>query len=287
MDYWLSIVDDLLMEKHGAQHLISKRSRNNMKTNSFRTWDDLVFENRNHLYGAFVLRRAYPARVLLGFGITAAFVWMLLNLAQPGSIPDVVMKPPVYKDPGIKLSEYKLPERQRQETHEPQRRQGIRDDIPPLVVSDLAEIETPDSTEYIPGDENEGIIGTDVGDGDLTGGEGTGTEVDSDDDSPRPGAEIMPSFPGGNAAMMKFIRKKIRYPKSAENIGVSGTVYVSFVIGRDGKVRDVSVLRGFHPACDKEAVRVVELLPAWSSGMQNGRPVSVKMVLPIKFEAGK
>jgi protein TonB len=96
-------------------------------------------------------------------------------------------------------------------------------------------------------------------------------------------AQTMPSYEGGLEAMMKFIRKKIHYPRSARQLNSEGTVYVQFVVTGDGTVTDVRIMRGFHPDCDREAQRVVAMLPAWKGGSNNGRPVSVRMVLPIKF----
>jgi TonB family protein len=66
-------------------------------------------------------------------------------------------------------------------------------------------------------------------------------------------------------------------------MGIEGTIYISFVVNGDGTVTHVSILRGIHPQCDAEAMRVVGLLPDWIGGKQAGMPVNVKMVLPIKF----
>jgi protein TonB len=92
-------------------------------------------------------------------------------------------------------------------------------------------------------------------------------------------AEVMPVYDG----MSKFFGRNLKYPSSAKRMGISGTVYVTFVVGKDGKVRDVQVLRGISPDCDKEAVRVISMMPGWSPGFQNHQPVSVRMTLPIKF----
>jgi protein TonB len=83
--------------------------------------------------------------------------------------------------------------------------------------------------------------------------------------------------------MMKFLQKKIRFPKSPQRQGISGTVFVRFIVNGDGSVSDVEVLKGVHPDYDKEAMRVISLLPSWKGGRHNGMPVRVRMVLPIKF----
>ncbi|HEY0030858.1 MAG TPA: TonB family protein [Bacteroidia bacterium] len=95
--------------------------------------------------------------------------------------------------------------------------------------------------------------------------------------------EIMPSFPGGEGMMMEFIQKNIHYPQAAKEAGISGTVYINFTIDNTGEIIDAIVLKGVLNALDLEALRVVELMPRWKSGMQNGRPVSVSYNLPIKY----
>jgi protein TonB len=96
-------------------------------------------------------------------------------------------------------------------------------------------------------------------------------------------AEVMPAYEGGVAAMMKFIQKKIRFPKAPQRQGIDGTVFVRFIINGDGSVSDVEVIKGVHPDYDKEAIRVISMLPSWKGGRHNGMPVRVRMVLPIKF----
>lgn len=97
--------------------------------------------------------------------------------------------------------------------------------------------------------------------------------------------EDMPEFPGGELELRKYIQKNVVYPEMAKEAGVEGTVYVTFVVGRDGKVRNVKVARGIPggKSCDKEAVRVVESMPAWTPGKQRGKAVSVNYTLPVKF----
>jgi protein TonB len=95
--------------------------------------------------------------------------------------------------------------------------------------------------------------------------------------------EEMPEFPGGMAAMQKFISSNIKYPRAASAQGLEGRVIVTFVINGQGEVDKVEVVKGIGGGCDEEAVRVVKMLPKWKPGRQNGRPVSVKFTVPIKF----
>jgi protein TonB len=95
--------------------------------------------------------------------------------------------------------------------------------------------------------------------------------------------EEMPSFLGGEAELFKYLGKAIKYPQMAQESGISGVVYVTFVVDKDGKIRDAKVLRGIGGGCDEEAIRVVKAMPAWKPGKQRGKPVTVQYNLPIRF----
>jgi periplasmic protein TonB len=83
---------------------------------------------------------------------------------------------------------------------------------------------------------------------------------------------------------MKWIASEVKYPEIAKENGITGKVYVQFVINKDGKVVDVQILRGVDPYLDKEALRVVAAMPAWSPGKQRGKTVKVSFQLPINFK---
>ena len=93
-----------------------------------------------------------------------------------------------------------------------------------------------------------------------------------------------PEYPGGFEAMMRFVSKNMKYPKEAVKKKVEGTVFVQFIVGRDGSVTDIKTLRGVSVECDKEAERVVSLMPKWKPGKINGENVAVRFVLPLKFK---
>lgn len=97
--------------------------------------------------------------------------------------------------------------------------------------------------------------------------------------------EVMPEFPGGNEAMVKFIQENVVYPEKAKEKGISGKTYVSFVIEKDGSITDVKVARGFDKSCDDEAVRVVKSMPKWTPGKVKGQPVRVNFTMPFVFKA--
>ena len=95
--------------------------------------------------------------------------------------------------------------------------------------------------------------------------------------------EEMPSFPGGNGALMSYLASNIKYPVVAQENGVQGRVIVSFVVERDGSISDVRVARSVDPSLDREAQRVVKSMPRWKPGKQNGSAVRVKYTVPVVF----
>jgi TonB family protein len=95
--------------------------------------------------------------------------------------------------------------------------------------------------------------------------------------------EKMPTFEGGEKAMLDFVMRNIKYPENAKQKYISGRVYISFIVDKDGYVRDAYVLRGIGGGCDEEALRVIKSMPAWSPGYLNGRPVNVQYYVPINF----
>jgi TonB family protein len=96
--------------------------------------------------------------------------------------------------------------------------------------------------------------------------------------------EEMPQYPGGEQAMMDFVSKNVVYPKEAQEKGISGRVFVSFIVEKDGSVNEVSVMRGIGGGCDDEAVRVIKAMPKWKPGKMKGKPVRVSYMMPITFK---
>lgn len=95
--------------------------------------------------------------------------------------------------------------------------------------------------------------------------------------------EVMPEYPGGVNEMMKFLAENIKYPTAAKENGVSGKVYVSFIVEKDGLISDITILRGIGGGCDEEAIRVIKMMPKWKPGTQRGQAVRVQYNVPIKF----
>jgi protein TonB len=253
------------------------------KTAVYQSWDDLIFENRNKAYGAYVLRKSYGNQVMLGFGITVAFFAILLLLPKGAHVERVVPKitdviilsdePQVIKNTPVTR---RPPAQPRQHTEN-------RPNTTPIITT----VPVTPTTDVTPVD-NTSVVDNGIGVGDATDAfTGTGTDVavqaiDTQKEFVR--VEIMPVYEGGDKALFEFLSRKMRYPNVPRRMGIEGTVFVSFLVKGDGTVADVNVVRGIHPDCDKEAVRVISMLPGWIGGKQSGYPVSVRMVLPIKFQ---
>ncbi|MBN1338780.1 MAG: energy transducer TonB [Bacteroidales bacterium] len=109
-------------------------------------------------------------------------------------------------------------------------------------------------------------------------------EPDDDNDMIFSVVEEMPEFVGGLPALMKFLGDNVKYPGDARQAGISGKVYVGFVVFKDGKIGNVTLKRGIGGGCDEEAVRVIRNMPAWKPGKQREVPVNVEFVIPIVFQ---
>ena len=96
--------------------------------------------------------------------------------------------------------------------------------------------------------------------------------------------EEMPSSPGGEAKLMEYVAKNIKYPQIARETGIQGRVFVGFVVEPDGSISNVKLLRGIGGGCDEEAMRVIKSLPKWKPGKQRGKAVRVSYQIPVFFK---
>jgi periplasmic protein TonB len=93
----------------------------------------------------------------------------------------------------------------------------------------------------------------------------------------------MPEFPGGVSAMNEFLKRNIKYPQLAKEIGITGTVFISFIVEKDGTLSSQTILKGIGGGCDEEALRVIRMMPKWEPGKQREVPVRVLFNLPVRF----
>jgi len=101
------------------------------------------------------------------------------------------------------------------------------------------------------------------------------------------GVEQMPTYPGGDEAMLKFINDNLKYPYVAASNGIEGRVTIRFIVSRTGSIKDIKVIRGIYKECDDEGVRVVKMMPNWNPGINKGQPVDVYYTLPIVYKLQK
>ncbi len=254
---------------------------------NIRSWDDLIFENRNKAYGAYAIRQSYEGGVMKGvlvsLGLAVAII-VTADFINGGKIIEEVTEktiiftpgpPPIIKADVIPPQQRTLPVR------------TVNRELPPQVVTTepvVEPIEEPVTTSTGTEGTTTGTEGTDTG---TTIGVDTGTESGTaavKNNVPFISVEVMPKYKGGMEGMIKTLTKNMRYPSSARRMGKEGTVFVEFVVSDLGEVIDVKVIKGFDLDCDKEAVRIIEKLNQWTPGIQNKIAVNVKMVLPIKFK---
>jgi protein TonB len=93
-----------------------------------------------------------------------------------------------------------------------------------------------------------------------------------------------PEFPGGERELLKFLSKNLKYPSMARDAGITGIVYVSFIVWKNGSVTDIAIKRGIGGGCDEEVIRVLKLMPKWKPGEQNGKKVNVAYRMPVVFK---
>jgi TonB family protein len=117
-----------------------------------------------------------------------------------------------------------------------------------------------------------------------SGGAMQKTETDEETSTVFISVQQMPSFPGGDAARIKYLAKNIRYPARAAEDGIQGTIHVSFVVKTDGRITNVKLLHGIGGGCDEEAIRVVAKMPQWKPGYVNGKKVDVLYNMPVQFK---
>lgn len=255
-----------------------------METTSidFRNMDELVFEKRNKLYGAYLLRSCYNNHVFLAFlAAHVLAVVFILSFRFGGTGSGDIVEGLSLPSGVIELENLPVlpnPKQAKSVVHTVER----KDVMPTRVVSHPVEppVDSDQDQQYV--QQVDGLQG-----GDVTEGENNLVLGNGDDDetiAPPPTSEpivlgIQATYKGGMEAMVKFLRKKIRQPHRS----VKGIVFVQFVVNSKGEVVDVQVLKGIDRDYDREAVRVVSLMDGWEAASQGGKPVSVRMVLPINF----
>ncbi|MDX2002043.1 MAG: energy transducer TonB [Chitinophagales bacterium] len=254
-------------------------------------WTGIIFQGRNQDYGAFELRRNSARNALIAMGIALTVSTLLISapviakffmgeeedtlvkvtevdaLAAPPPIdPNEPPPPPVEPPPPLKTT-IKF--------------------TPPVIVKDEEVTEADEPPPQVEDDTATSGATTQIGD--PTGVDDvlptpTGPSViDEGPEEIRTFVEQMPEFPGGQAALLKYIAEHTNYPDVARENDIEGTVFVKFVVDKEGRVGQAQVIKSIDKYLDKEALRVVSALPAFKPGKQNGKAVPVYFTVPIKF----
>lgn len=260
---------------------------------------EIVFENRNRQYGAYVLRREYSANVLRAtlLGVTLfLLIFIVPSLyarLNPEPDPDQIMFEATLQD--FVMAKEKVIPREIEKQSVPVAKSTVKN-LPPEVVQDPKVLEeTPPPTVDRFDDAESGpktVAGTSDGVVVLNPPmELPGTSKanvieleDNDADKVHLFVEQQPAFQGGVEALSAFLSKNLKYPRRAASANVEGRVFAEFTVGSDGSVENIRVVKGIGFGCDEEAVRVIGLMPRWLPGKQSGRPVRVKFTLPITFQ---
>lgn len=261
--------------------------------------NEIVFENRNKAYGAFALRHDYERT--MSWAMASGMLLFVCFISSPYLIDFL-------RGPGIEDTEIYTTDRQINlddfikavpKPQKPETRQ-----LPPPVKSQIAFVAPSvkpddDSIESIDPPETELLqanqTGTETVENATEGidqgllenlNESSGNAVPIEEPAVYNSyaVEQQPEFPDGMAALYKYLRDHLHFPQTAIDNGISGTVYISFIISKEGIIQHASVLRGVGGGLDQEALRVVKQMPAWKPGKHNGKPVAVNFTLPIKFQ---
>jgi len=263
-------------------------------------WCDVVFEGKNKQYGAYRLRQSSSKRHIAAFLVIVLFAGIISAL--PGLVSavksltqtDIGPMDEAYEMTNIPVEE-KIPEENiiKQETAPPPPplKTTVKF-VPPTIAKDdevqeqemasqseIQETKIQISVASVQGtDDKHGVDIAELREHKQI------VQEKPVEEKPFYTVEQMPSFPGGESEMNKFIADNLKYPVVAQESGIQGRVTIRFVVTKTGEISDVTVVRGIDPSCDKEAMRVVKSMPKWIPGKQNGLNVPVYFTLPIVFK---
>jgi len=250
------------------------------------TFDDIVFENRNQDYGAYVLRKRYPKRGTIALLIAL----LIMAFAVGGPLIASIIQQRNFKRYLEKTA-----------TMEMEKIKVERDEIappppppPPPAVKEIT-FTAPKIVDELTEPDVELATTDDLSEAANTGSIDTSAKVVVEIvDAPKEkiveevfesfAIQEKPMFPGGDAALIQYVAEHTKYPVIAQENGIEGTVYIRFVVTRSGEVGQATVMRAVDPLLEEEALRVVKTLPKWTPGKNNGNPVNVWFIIPVKFK---
>lgn len=264
-------------------------------------WTDLVFEGRNQAYGAYKLRKGTAKRnvwALIIVGLAAALLYLGLQLQKMAEANKKVENTQAVELAKLNTEkkeakvEKKEIIKQEPEKVVEQVKSSVKFTAP--VIKKDSEVKEEDEIKLDEVQKSDKAVGAFTVEGNDEVG-GAVLKAKEDIAAPEPPKHVveetkiftvveqMPMYPGGDGALMGYLRDNIHYPTVAAENGVQGRVVVGFVVERDGSITDVKILRGVDPSLDREAMRVVKNMPKWTPGKQNGSAVRVKFQVPVSF----
>ena len=258
-------------------------------------WCELIFKGKNKAYGAFKMRSESPKRHNLAMVIV--LVIALVGFSIPTLIKIATPKQKEVMTEVTTLSQLEEPEIKQEEMKRvepvapppPALKSSIKFTAP--VIKKDEEVHEDDEiksqqelTETKVAISIADVKGNDEENGkDIADLKQVVTQAEPEPEKVFDMVEQMPTYPGGNAELMAFLAKNIKYPTIAQENGTQGRVIVQFVVEKDGSIADARVARGVDPYLDKEALRVIQSMPRWIPGKQNGKAVRVKYTVPVMF----
>ena len=250
-------------------------------------FDDLLFESRNKEYGAYQLRKRYNSVVIAGIIIATVLgvLIVILPFLITPKTDNVLTGTRGYTE--LHLENLEPPKEEIYVPPSPPPRQAVHVEelvkyVPPVVVDSIISMENTQLTtdEYInqTTDERTDEIGRGSGENLGSGQEGT------ESDEPFFLVEVMPSFKGGGLEKFRdWVNKHTNYPQAAIDNRIRGTVYLTFIVEKDGSVSSVTVVKSVNPLLDDSAVKAISESPKWTPGLQRGQPVRVRYSIPMNF----
>ncbi len=259
--------------------------------------NDIVFEHKNKEYGAYVLRKAYAR--FLTYAVMGAGLTFILSISSPlifNIIKEMTGKREnleVLTNREVDLGKLEKEKDLEEKIIEKPKEQIVKSTYEYVAPVIKADEEVKVAYEAPKEDKEVGKTTQTADPTSINLDEMTLPDANSDPNGGKPVeekvevfkfVEEMPTFPGGQDALLAFFATNVKYPEIARRAGVEGKVFVQFVVGKDGNVTQSSIAKGIGAGCDEEAIRVTKMMPKWNPGKQNGRPVLVQVIVPIQFK---
>lgn len=247
-------------------------------------WCDMVFDGKNKEYGAYVNRQKSGRRHAIALFVSVTI--FTIGVSAPVLIKFLAPEKKERMVEVTKLADIKIDkpiENKIEELPPPPPLKNTVKFTPPVVTNEevTEEIKAVDELK----ETKAAISIADVeGTDDANAVDVADLKVVEEKEEPLQFVEQMPEFPGGQEQLLKYLASNIRYPAIANEMGITGRVTLRFVVDKNGKISNITVLRGIGGGCDEEAVRVVKNMPSWRPGRQNGKEVPVYFTLPVLFK---